>query len=1078
MKIKQIQTIQWITYCLCYCYIQLVSAQNYDITRFSNRDGLAQTHCRSIEKDKLGRIWIGTNEGGISVYSGQEFQNYLAKNGLSHNFIYDIAQDNNGNLWIATGNGITCAKGMVFERYLTLDSSLYKVTRLAVAPEEVYFIDENNRIGILKKNITTFLESSIFLGKSFTALYYHQDSTLWVGTEKDGLILWKNNHAQQITMQQGLPSNEILSIHHGKENEILIGTANGACAYKDKKIQRHPYQATEGKKIFAIQVDSKHRYWFGTNDGVYLYIFDSYLKIDEKNGLTQNIFDLEVDDEGGVWFASDEGLLRFNGGTFSTYYTTHGLSGNFILDLEIDNQQQLWIASTKGLNLMTTKKEIITLKNLPPELNNSPELVAKDKKGNIYVAYQEFIFQYLPEKSTFKRIIGQKIPPIISSLNTQNGELLIGTQKGIYRVRDGEIEKFFIKGIVDSLPINCIKEGINGELWIGTDGQGLFKYANRTLRQASLKEGLPSNVINCIYIDASNNIWLGTSGSSLCKIPYGDLNRKPVAYEEVDFSSPNIYTLDADQEGNLWAGTDKGMNKIIILQNDFIKVEIYQEAEGFLPLEVTLNASVKDKDGNIWIGTVNGLVKINPSEEVFSDKAPLVLITDLKLFYESADWTDYAEGIDFQTGLPINLSLPHDQNHLLFRFIGVSMSIPSKIRYSWKLKGLDANWTPPSMRREAIYPNLPPGEYTFMVKAANARGLFSQQPTEFHFEIRKPFYYTRTFISLTVFSTLLLVYLIIRRRVAKIQATQEMLRKKVRERTEEIEIQKAQIEAQRLKQEQILAEIEHKNEALKRINRDMMSSISYAGRIQKAVFPSEEKFKKILPDSFVISIPKKAVRGDFFWLRQNQRYIYVALVDCTSTGVPAGFLSLIGHDYLSQIINETCTAPPSDILLTLHERMIIALHPEGQSEIEGEVNDGMDIALCRIDKKTNQLVFAGARRPLLVLKEGQVEMIKGSFSSIGISFNKVNLEFEDHLVELTPTTTLYLFSEGFPNQFDAQGKKYKIARFRDFVASISHLPMEEQKEKLLEEYHTFKGDAEQFDDIVVIGFRFHGTTQD
>jgi ligand-binding sensor domain-containing protein/serine phosphatase RsbU (regulator of sigma subunit) len=1069
-------TLKWAIFCWMCCASYFLNAQHFDITRFSNRDGLAQTHCRSVEKDKYGRIWIGTNEGGVSLYSGQEFTNYLASNGLSHNFIYDIISDESNNLWIATGNGITQIKGVSFKRFLTLDSALYKVTRLAVVGEEsIYFIDENNRVGFLKNGEVTFSNHPILVGKHFNSiLYLKNDSTLWLGTDKHGIIALNGNIAKQFTTKDGLPSNHVLSFGIGKEQEILVGTTNGVCVKEENRFVEDKYGATKNRKIYSIEIDDRHRYWFGTDEGAFIYVFADYLRIEEKNGLAKNIYDLEIDNEGGVWFASDVGMFRLNGGTFATYYKLHGLSSNFIYDLEVDENEQIWVCSRDGLNLISNNNQITTFNNLPKELSNAPELITKDKNHNIYIGFKNHLFQYIPAKNQFKKMVAvdrKELPPIQCSIINKVGELLLGTQKGVYRVRDGVIDKIGIKGILDSLSINAIAEGNNGELWIGTNGQGLFKYAHRTLRQVSLREGLPSNVINSIYIDATENIWLGTSGSSLCKIPYGDLNRKPVAYEDVEFSSPNIYMLEADNQGNLWAGTDKGMNKIIILQNDFIKVETYKDAEGFLPLEVTLNASAKDKKGNIWVGTVDGLVRINPSEEVYTDEPPLVIINDMKLFYESANWSDYADGMDIETGLPIDLHLPYDQNHLLFRFVGVNMNVPSKIRYSWKLEGIDANWTPPSVRREAIYPNLPSGEYTFMVKAANARGLFSNQPTVFQFEIKKPFYYTRTFIIFTAIMVLIISYLFIRRRVAKVQATQETLRKKVRERTEEIEVQKSQIEAQRLKLEQILEEIEHKNEALNRVNQDIVSSINYAGRIQKAVFPSEEKFKKVLPESFIFSVPKRAVRGDFFWLQENKSYIYVALVDCTSTGVPAGFLSLIGHDYMSQLIGDSCMQSPSELLIMLHNRVITALHPEGFDESEGELNDGMDIAICRIDKKSQELIYAGARRPLLVVQNGELEMIKGSFSSIGISFNKVALDFENHPIKLHSDTTIYLFSEGFPNQFDTHGKKYKISRFRDFIASISQLPMEEQKNMLEKEYLEFKGEAEQFDDILVIGFR-------
>ncbi|CAN5134360.1 hypothetical protein BH09BAC5_BH09BAC5_03710 [soil metagenome] len=253
-------------------------------------------------------------------------------------------------------------------------------------------------------------------------------------------------------------------------------------------------------------------------------------------------------------------------------------------------------------------------------------------------------------------------------------------------------------------------------------------------------------------------------------------------------------------------------------------------------------------------------------------------------------------------------------------------------------------------------------------------------------------------------------------------------------------------------------------------NLDITNSIVYAKRIQQAILPSLDEIKKALPDSFVLYHPKDIVSGDFFWFTETTDSFYIAAVDCTGHGVPGALMSMIGFNFLGQIVNEMKVADTAEILNTLHRKILFALNKDF---ISHEVKDGMDIALLRIFKNKNEIEFSGAVRPLYIVENGNLNLIKGDIFSIG-GIKDANAEsFSSHRQSVNKETCLYLFSDGFADQFGGpHGKKFKYKLLKEFFVSNYTLPMEEQKNKLNETFQNWKGNLEQVDDVLVIGVKF------
>jgi serine phosphatase RsbU (regulator of sigma subunit) len=226
----------------------------------------------------------------------------------------------------------------------------------------------------------------------------------------------------------------------------------------------------------------------------------------------------------------------------------------------------------------------------------------------------------------------------------------------------------------------------------------------------------------------------------------------------------------------------------------------------------------------------------------------------------------------------------------------------------------------------------------------------------------------------------------------------------------------------------------------------------------------------IFPDHFILFQPKDIVSGDFYWVSRKKSELIVAVADCTGHGVPGAFMSILGISFLKEIIDKAYYQNTGGILNQLREYVMKALKQTGE---ENEQKDGIDMTLCRIYTEENKLEFSGAFNPLYVIQNDKLVEIQGDKMPIGIAAYEEK-SFKTNIVNLKENDCIYLFSDGFADQFGGPlGKKFKYQPFRDLLMKIHKFPMEKQGEKLTKAFHEWKGDLPQLDDVLVIGFRYH-----
>lgn len=257
------------------------------------------------------------------------------------------------------------------------------------------------------------------------------------------------------------------------------------------------------------------------------------------------------------------------------------------------------------------------------------------------------------------------------------------------------------------------------------------------------------------------------------------------------------------------------------------------------------------------------------------------------------------------------------------------------------------------------------------------------------------------------------------------------------------------------------------NKQLEEQHKDITDSIFYAQRIQQSILQSEEQLKQCFSKSFLLYKPKDIVSGDYYWFYETEQYKFVAAVDCTGHGVPGAMMSMVASSIFKEVFINRKNIDPSEILSALDEELDKAINRNQDAPFK----DGMDVSLVRIDKTTKELTFAGAFRSLLISRGTTITELKGNRYPIGF-YSGMKKNFENITYQLTDDDNVYLFTDGFVDQFGGEkNKKLNKSNFKDLIKTISDMPLEEQEAFLEYSFNNWKQDQEQTDDVLVIGIR-------
>lgn len=1003
---------------------QLIIANKGGITRFDGRvfrklklhkDTVSVDYATCLHRSKH-ELWFGLFNGNIGKYENGEIDEIDTRiNGQ----IKHIHVDDNEGVWAFSRsgmvywiNGLDTSWFDMSEHDMLINAVIpYKTKEFIIGSNDGLWLirfETGNDFQVLKK-IDGLPETKI------TALKYDtEQNTIWVGTEDAGL-------------------HRVFSPFSGDENI--------------EKFKLHSEKSIDN--VHTIFTDHLNRIWLGTfGNGLTRIEFfgkkdDEFIVQTFENNIEREylIRDIFEDAENNIWIATfGGGLIQVVENVFHQPFDENWLRQQSITQLFRDSEGNVWLGIDKGI-FKTSEYSKHSKYEYFHVGGNKISAIAEDQKGNIWVGTAASgIYKLNKGASKFSKISLNKgnLADAINSITTTNGNLLVSTKSGLFLISiSGKIKQHL--STIDGLPHNNVRycyEDSEGHLWLASQGNRVAFLVDGKVN--FLENGDSQNIVDVNHIleDNIGRLWFATAGQGVYVLDKGQAYNLSI---ESGLPSNYCYQMVLDNDGNVWVSHQKS---IVQLSKDMEVTRIVGH-EDLSPVENTMITFLfKDFEGNIWISSTHGVVKFNPAIDKSSKSIPQLSISGMKLF-------------DKNQPLTPNLKLPYNQYKVSFSFAGISLRNPDKIQYKWKLKGYTDYWSEPISQSEVSIPRLADGSYTLQVVASKNEGDWTPEPVEYHFTITSPYWKSWWFWIFVVVTLGGFVISFVRYRVYRLMRDKQELESIVNERTIEIQEQKSEIEKSR--------------DEIAKYAKDITDSIKYAKRIQNAIFPSVEDVTKVLPESFVFFKSKDLVSGDFYFAEKAGDQRIFCTVDCTGHGVPGGFMSIVANNLLQQAINQVGLTRPSDILEYLNKGVTHTLH---QNVDESSVKDGMDIALCSWNDKTGILQFAGAYNPLYIFRNGELIEYRGDRFPIGTFIGEETNEFKNNEIQVKKGDMLYIFSDGFSDQFGGpNGKKFKVRQFKSMLQNIQSLPVDKQFAKVHRILEDWQGNLEQVDDIVLMGVR-------
>ena len=1040
---------------------------------------------------------------------------YLGGNG----YIAELMNDSYGKLQV-----------MAFE----LDSiPIHRYTDIIESPLHIYFYSEECIIELQKNTNTVTHFYKAPSGKKFIGMYT-TDSDVYVNISELGIHTLKNFEFTLVPSLNHLINKEIILSLNLTEKTVLIGN-NQSELFTVTGENLEPFTIedqefiTSGILLNACNVGES--IYFGTqNFGV--------IEVNMQNGETRKIINSDagilsnqvqqvcIDNELGIWLAHTKGLSRIETKLPIANYTSFTGLDAHVNTISIWNNK-LYIAASNGVYALDTIKKFTTKSaHQKVAIPVAPQAVTVAQPTTITSLSQTDKETTTPAKEQKKKKFLGKLFRKKDDVAVENPEptpVLKETLQAPTTAPKKKIEYHYVKfdkAILKSKHFGFLKLDIidnpchkfhhyNNELIAVTDNAvyaiskenevlDIFK-SNRILNTH-----LSNN--NLLYIVSELGLYAGEKQGKkwqfkqLAVSSYDSEIRDII---EVDYSSGLILSISnklfyynqnsqTEFEINInnpfddkieLKATPSQINAIIghhiyalIPAGDSVTVKKFKQFR--------VSTLLSTQDNNLWLRNNEGDV-LNLEDSLYSEK----IISFLNLFNDVSDiyienkenlWVvDNKEDIyhldlkSFQNYKISNsirikqlasnneilsgnsIKLKPSQNQLDITLISPNFLKQNSSQYQYRLRGVVNSWSDWSSENIISLPYLPPGKVTIQIRSKNVFGMVSS-PVEVHYRLSPPFHKTVLFYFLCSLLIAAGIYIWLQMRVRRLRKEKVVLYNTVKKRTFEL--------AQK--------------------NKSIIDSINYAGKIQRAIIPPENKIEEFFEDSFVLFKPKDIVSGDFFWIGNKEDKVIIAAVDCTGHGVPGAFLSMLGSAFLKEIVhNSDDNLTAAHILNTLRQRII-----ELFAQYNKYRKDGMDMTIVLIDRKQKTLQFSGAHNslfyvtpllekrnekndqyPKLTQDAYQLIQVKGDRFPVGSS-NKNHIPFTNHEFDYHRGDSFYLYSDGYPDQFGGpEERKFMFGPFKRLILDLQGKSMAEQKEIFNDTIVSWQGKNDQTDDILLIG---------
>ena len=722
------------------------SLTQYSRQSWGQVDGLPQDTIRAMAQTADGSLWLGTDEG-LARFDGYEFTVFRKSDvSLPANSITALAADPDGSLRIGTARGLTRFHGKSFHTFTTKDG----------LPDD-----------------------------AVTGLYSDHAGTLWIVANNISLSRLQNGRFASYSPGPNLLS--VRAIREDPHHDLVAAGFGGVVRISgDKFTTLIDNAAVGGNVVSALLVDRHDNLWVAGSLGLMLRTADGHLrKFDTHDGLPDLFVRAVVEDrDGNIWVGTNGGLARFQGDRFVTS-AEGGRDSDLVRCLLEDREGDLWMGANNGLTRLRDDAFSVYGKTegMP---SDEPNTVFQDHAGRIWVGFHEgglLLFSGgrhrftpsdgMPETEVFSirenanhdlllstriglvrvhdSVFTTLIPPdplsrriVFDALEDSAGRLWLAGPAGLFEVQGQQVRTVLPSGAAGANSFVTLCETRDGALWVGTLGKGLWRIQGKDVRSYTLATGLSSDNIRELYQDPDGTLWIGTLGGGLGAFREG---RFQWFTQENGLLSDNIANISDDGE-SLWLSTTRGICRIGKRQlTDFAAGKRksldpinYGVGDGLrsaqcYPGYPTGGGGARNADGRLWFTTSRGLAVFNPHAAPPASLPPAVQLLDIA-----------ADGNSLDLFKPTRLA--PDMERLRIRYAAIHLSAPERVRYSYKLTGLEPGWVSAGARREINYNSLKHGHYIFSVKAEVPGGPSTEQ--SFAFDVLPHYYETIWFRLLCI----------------------------------------------------------------------------------------------------------------------------------------------------------------------------------------------------------------------------------------------------------------------------------------------------------------------------------------
>ena len=629
-----------------------------------------------------------------------------------------------------------------------------------------------------------------------TSFYITPQDQIWATTANGNVVFLDDDKNEFIALDiknldKNHPIDDMTAIWASPlDNILLIGT-------KDNGIKRIDIQTKTYKDILPQQKKSplytrniirmtKEKVWIGTFNGIYLYDIqnDTIMSIQQNKSdlysLSSNaIKELYKDQEGGIWVCTDNGGISYSPpySEFKRHYNIPGqrtLNGDIIHDICIDKNNNLWIGTEDaGLNKLNMKDHSYTSFNDMKGLSQNCIHGLASIDNHLWIGThangidlmdirtEKIIKHYTISVNPY----ANKNDIIVYLYKLQNNDLLVATALGVYQYNSQK--DIFEK--LSQFPNNCriqtLFEDHDGVIWAGTSSKGLYYYNPATSQHGEFKLDTvnTSRTINNIYEDRKNNLWFATGDG--IKI-YDRSTQQTTKYDMQDGLPSNvIYRIEEDKKGNMWISTANGLARLNPKNH---KIKVFKKEHGLTSNQFNYNSSLKTDNDKLYFGTLKGMISFQPNSIQEFSIQPKVYISQIN--YNDPDHNFlHQEAITFKKGI----TLEHNQSTFYIDYTSLSYQAPNLTQYAYCMEGLSSKWYHVVGENRVYFTKLPPGNYTFKVKAANLSGIWNDEPAMFQITILPPWWLSTKALILygiiAIGCVVLLIFIISRHNKANIQ---------------------------------------------------------------------------------------------------------------------------------------------------------------------------------------------------------------------------------------------------------------------------------------------------------------------